>query len=146
MDAHANRAVVESLYRDGWGGGNLDVVDAVFAPEHVVHWNELQPSDQRRTCAEVKAIMAGYRAAFPDLVVTVDEMLAEGDRVAVQVTFAGTHLRTYEGFAPTYRESRFTDMQILRLRDGKIVEATLGSGGLARFFAILSGEAFAEAR
>jgi len=66
-------------------------------------------------------------------------MVAEGDAVAVQVTFIGTHRKVYEGFAPTNRKSRFTDMQILRFSNGKIVESFLGSGGLRYFYAILDG-------
>jgi predicted ester cyclase len=50
--------------------------------------------------------------------------------VAVAVTFVGTHRGVYEGFKPTNKKSRFTDMQILRFENGRIVESFLGSGGL----------------
>jgi predicted ester cyclase len=137
-----NRAIIRRLYEDGWGKGDLSAIDAAFAREHVLHWNDLTPSDQHRTVAEVKTIVLAYRAAFPDLQVTIDNLVAEGDQVAVQVTFTGTHTGIYEGFAPTYRYSRFTDMQMLRLAGSKIVESSLPSGGLRYFFALLDGSLF----
>jgi predicted ester cyclase len=142
-DSH-NKRLVRRLYEDGWGKGNLSVIDEVFAAQHVLHWNELVPSQQHRSTDEVKAIVAEYRAAFPDLMVTVDDIVEEGDKVVVQVTFAGTHLGNYQGFGPTKKHSRFTDMQILRIVDGRITESSLGSGGLRFFLSILDGSIFKE--
>ncbi|HVP19647.1 MAG TPA: ester cyclase, partial [Spirochaetia bacterium] len=94
-----NKRLVARLYREGWGCGNLAVVDEAFSPHHVLHWNEGAPTLQHRTVDEVKRIITEYRKAFPDLEVNVDNMVAEGDAVAVQVTFVGTHREVYEGFA-----------------------------------------------
>ena len=110
----------------------------------MLHWNELVPSQQHRSADEVKAIVTEYRAAFPDLTVTVDDRVEEGDKVVVQVTFAGTHLGIYQGFRPTKKCSRLTDMQILRFVDGRIIESSLGSGGLRFFLSILDGSIFRE--
>jgi predicted ester cyclase len=101
MSDSLNKRLVRRLYEDGWGKGNLNVIDEVFAAQHVLNWNELVPSQQHRSTDEVKAIVAEYRAAFPDLTITIDDMVEEGDKVVVQVTFAGTHLGTYQGFGPT---------------------------------------------
>ncbi len=138
----ANKAVVRRLYEAGWAQGDLAAIEAAFAPVHVLHWNELAPTDQRRTVEDVKQIVMAYRAAVPDLQVTLDHLVAEGDQVAVQVTFAGTHTGPYEGYAPTGKRGRFTDMQILRLAGGQIVESSLGSGGLRYFFDMLTGALF----
>jgi predicted ester cyclase len=121
-----NRKLVAKLYERGWGCGDLAVIGEVFAPNHVLHWNENAPSLQQRTTDEVKSIVRAYRDAFPDLEVTIDNMVAEGDYLAVQVTFVGTHMGVYEGFRPTNKKSRFTDMQILRFENGKIAESFLG--------------------
>jgi predicted ester cyclase len=142
-DSH-NKRLVRKLYEDGWGKGNLSLIDEVFAAQHVLHWNELVTSQQHRTADEVKAIVTEYKSAFPDLTVTIDDMVEEGDKVVVQVTFAGTHLGTYQGFEPTKKHSRFTDMQILRIADGRIIESSLGSGGLKFFLSILDGSIFKE--
>ena len=144
MPEAGNREIVIRLYRDGWGRGDLDAIDSAFASRHVLHWNEQRPSVQKRTTAELKEIVLYYRAAFPDLKVTLDELVVQDDKVAVQVTFEGTHSGTYEGFQPTHKKSRFTDMQILTIKDGKIIETTLGSGGLKYFFGILDGSILQE--
>jgi predicted ester cyclase len=137
-----NKRLVARLYEQGWGCGDLAAIDEVFTPTHVLHWNEGAPSLQQRTTDEVKSIVRAYRDAFPDLIVSIDNMVAEGEMVAVQVTFVGTHQGTYEGFQPTHKKSRFTDMQILRFEKGKIVESFLGSGGLRYFYSILDGSIF----
>ncbi len=144
MEPHQIKSLLHRLYDDGWGKGDLTAIDEVFAPEHDLHWNELVPSVQHRTTAEVKQIVVAYRAAFPDLQVTLDEVVVDGDKAAVQVTFVGTHRGVYEGFVPTNRLSRFTDMQILRFAGGKIVASSLGSGGLRFFMALLQGSLFQE--
>jgi predicted ester cyclase len=138
------REIIRRLYEDGWGKGDLTVIDDVFAPEHVLHWNDLKPTDQHRTVEEVKRIVQEYRAAIPDLQVIIDNMVVEDDKAAVQVTFIGTHQGVYEGYLPTHKRGRFTDIQILRFEKGKIVESSLASGGLRYFFAMLDGTLFEE--
>ena len=137
-----NKKLIIKLYEEGWVCGKLEVIDKVFAPEHILHWNELTPTDQKRTTQEVKTIIQEYRNAFPDLKVMINNLIAEGDKVTVQVTFIGTHEKPYESIPPTHRLSSFTDMQILKISKGKIVESFLGSGGLDYFYRILTGEAF----
>ena len=62
------------------------------------------------------------RAAFPDLNVTVEEVMAEGDRVAARVTMRGTHRGEFQGIAPTGKRVEVRAMDMFRISDGKIVE------------------------
>jgi len=140
--AKENKAIVRRLYEEGWGKGDLNVIENIFAKEHIIHWNDLNPIDQNRTSNEVKEIVKAYRNAFPDLQVIIDNIIAEDDKVAVQVTFIGTHEKEYESFQPTMKKSRFTDMQIIKLQNGKIVESNLASGGLNYFYSIINGTIF----
>lgn len=142
MSTDDNKQIIRRLYDEGWGQGNLDVIGGIFAEQHTLHWNDLHPSDQQRSAEEVKRIVRAYRQAFPDLRVVVNHLVAEGDMVAVLVTFTGTHDAEYEGFPPTHKVSSFTDMQLIRLEGGKIVETNLASGGLSYFFSILNGSVF----
>lgn len=137
-----NKVTIKRLYEDGWGKGHLDIIDQVFAEKHVLHWNDLNPIDQNRTTYEVKSIVENYRKSFPDLKVEINHIIAEGDFVVVQVTFIGTHMYDYEGFKATNKKSRFTDIQILKMQDGKIIESNLASGGLDYFYKIISGAIF----
>jgi predicted ester cyclase len=141
MSAEENKVLVRRVYEEGWGRGRLEVFAQAFAARHVVHWHDLPPSDQVRTVEELQRIVADYRAAFPDLRVSVDHLVAEGEDVAVQVTFVGTHTGEYEGLAPTGKESSFTDMQVIHLAGGRIVATDVPSGGLQYFFRILDGTA-----
>lgn len=63
-----------------------------------------------------------FRAAFPDMHDTIEDMLAEGDKVAVRVTVQGTHRGEFQGIAPTGRQISFAGFAIFRVVDGKIVE------------------------
>lgn len=144
VGADENKALVRQLYEQGWQNGDLTVVDRVFAPEHVLHWNDLRPVDQHRTTGQVKQIVEGFRAAVPDLKVTIDQLVSEGDQVVVQVTFEGTHTGRYEAYAPTNERIRFTDMQILRFSGGRIVESSLPAGGLVYFLSMLDGTLFRD--
>ena len=63
-----------------------------------------------------------YRQAFPDFRFTVEDQLAEGDRVATRWTWQGTHSGEFMGAAPTGKEVKLTGMTIHRLRNGKIQE------------------------
>lgn len=139
-----NKRAIVCMYEEGWDHGRLEVFDQTWAPIHVLHWNEQAQTDQQRTVAELKSIVSSYRAAFPDLKVRINTMVAEGNKVAVQVTFEGTHRGVYEGFQPTNKRSRFTDMQVFTFADGKIAETTLGSGGLRYFLGILDGSVLGE--
>ncbi|HTX68856.1 MAG TPA: ester cyclase [Thermoleophilia bacterium] len=143
MSAEHNAGLVRRVYEEGWAYGSTEVFADAFAETHVVHWHDIPPSDQKRTVNELVRIVRAYRAAFPDLRVSLDHLVAQGDHVAVQVTFAGTHTGEYEGFAPTGIASSFTDMQVMRLAGGRIVETDVPSGGLAHFFRILDGTALA---
>lgn len=138
----SNKEIIKCLYEEGWGKGNIDLIDQIFAERHVLHWNDIKPIDQVRTPLEVKKIIVDYRKAFPDLKVEINNLIAEGDFVVVEVTFTGIHQQAYEGFQPTNKLSSFTDMQILKMKDGKIVESNLPSGGLDYFYRIINGSIF----
>ena len=80
---------------DGWGNGDLVAMDEVFAPNHVVHWNEIESKDQQRTPDQVKNAIASFRKAIPDLKAKIDDIVATKDKVAFQVTYAGRHTCQY---------------------------------------------------
>lgn len=82
--------------------------------------------------ADLAAGIARFRESFPDLRVTVEEMIAEGDKVAYRWTMRGTHQGVYEGIAPTGKAITLTGITILRFADGKIVEDRFESGSDAK--------------
>ena len=70
-----------------------------------------------------RELIEGYRTAFPDIKITVEEQIAEGDLVATRWTAKGTHKGELMGIAPTGKESTVTGVTIDKIKDGKIVES-----------------------
>jgi steroid delta-isomerase-like uncharacterized protein len=100
--------------------GNLDIADEIIAPDYVGH-DPAQPEPTRGP-AGVKEAAAGYRAAFPDLTVTVEQQVAEGDTVVTRWTATGTHEGELFGIAPTGKQATVTGISVERVVDGKVVE------------------------
>jgi steroid delta-isomerase-like uncharacterized protein len=98
---------------------NPDVLDEVYAPDLVWH----EPDQDVRGLEEAKRFVQMYKTAFPDLHVTVEDAIAEGDRVVTRWTMRGTHQGEVEEFGPpTGRQIVLKGITIHRLEDGKIVE------------------------
>jgi steroid delta-isomerase-like uncharacterized protein len=95
------------------------VVDEFFADGFVSHNN---PPGFPPGREGVKRFFAMFRDAFPDVTVAIDELVADGDRVAVATTFTGTHEGELMGMAPTGRRVSVTGIDIVRLEGGRIVE------------------------
>jgi steroid delta-isomerase-like uncharacterized protein len=95
------------------------VVDAFFAEGFVSHNN---PPGFPPGREGVKQFFATFRDAFPDVTVAIDELVAEGDRVAVATTFTGTHQGELMGMAPTGRRVSVTGIDFVRVAGGQIVE------------------------
>jgi steroid delta-isomerase-like uncharacterized protein len=115
-----NKALVRSFYERVWNRGEVGAAADVFAPDYVRH--DLRPSQAGPGPAGQSKIAAEFRAAFPDLHMEVDLMIAEGDLVAARWTTDGTNTRSWAGEAPTGRRARFSGVNIFRISDGKVVE------------------------
>jgi steroid delta-isomerase-like uncharacterized protein len=115
-----NKALVRRQEEDLFSGGNLDVADEIYAPDYVGH-DPSNPEDVRGLQAAKRAA-SDYRQAFPDLRVTVEDLIAEGDRVAAHLRFRGTHLGELDGIAPTGRRVDCTGIVVSRIEEGKIAE------------------------
>jgi len=112
-----NKRKVSQLF-ETFNQGELSVVDALVAPEYVGAQGDRGP-------AGFKNVVVGLRAAFPDIRYSVDELVAEGDRVAVRWHWTGTHQGKFRAFPATGKAVTNNGLGIFVLRDGKIVAATL---------------------
>jgi predicted ester cyclase len=113
-----NRALVERLFGEAIHEGNLAVVDEMFSVGFVDH----STPDQVAGPAGVKDYFVAVRTGFPDMRVSIDDLIVEGDKVVVRSTWRGTHTGNYAGSAPTGKRVVRTLMQIFRIVDGKFVE------------------------
>ena len=115
-----NKAIVRQQEEELFTQGNLDAADEVYAPDYVGH--DPSNSEEVRGLEAAKRAASDYRQAFPELRVTVEALIAEGDRVAARLRFRGTHLGELDGIAPTGRRVDCTGIVISRIEEGKIAE------------------------
>ena len=127
MSAEQNKSIVRRWIEEGWNKGNLAVIDQVYAPNYVQH----EPAPAPVTSSEaLKQYVGAYKTAFPDLHFTIEDMIAEGDRVVVRQTFRGTHQGDFMGIAPTGKQVTMTEIEIFRVVNGKGVENWTSSDDL----------------
>jgi Predicted ester cyclase len=100
--------------------GNLAVVDELFDPN--VAYYVVGSAEPMRGWDGVKGVVTGFRAAFPDLHVTIEEVIAEGDTVAARVTARGTNTGELMGMAPTGKRAEWAVNHYSHFRDGKMIE------------------------
>jgi len=118
-DPETNKAILQRLHDELWIKGNLAVIDELFAADFVMH-DPVLPMEVRGP-EGYKQVVAMY-AAFPDMQLTREDIIAEGDKVAERWTMIGTHKGEFMGIPATGRRITVTGMGIYRLANGKFVE------------------------
>ena len=116
-----NKASFRRYLEEAWNQSNLEVVGEIF-DRYVSH----QPdgSTLERDPEDVKRFVDEFRSAFPDLRLSIEEQLAEGDKVVSHGTIRGTHQGEFRGMAPTGEEREIKGMAIFRFSsEGKVVES-----------------------
>jgi steroid delta-isomerase-like uncharacterized protein len=119
MSVENNKAVLRRLIEEAFNKGNLSVVDALLATDWVYHGIEGMELKGRDG---FKQFVSMYRTAFPDLQITIDDMIAEGDKVAEIATFRGTFKGSLMGIPPTGKQCTGKIMAASRFQDGKEAE------------------------
>jgi predicted ester cyclase len=109
-----NKALVGRWIEEGFNRQDLKVVDVVFVEDFTVNGSPLGR-------AGLKQSMAGRFTAFPDLQVSVVEIIAEGDKVGVWYTVSGTQRGEFEGIQPTGKRVNWFGSDFLRVEGGRIV-------------------------
>jgi len=113
-----NKAIVRRYYDEVLTGRNLKVADELFAPDFVSH----SPSGKVVDLTTYLQAVSMSHSAFLDLNVTVEDQIAEGNRVVTRWTAHGTQTGIYMGIPPTGRELTVSAIHIHRLADGRLVE------------------------
>ncbi|MCW2810578.1 MAG: hypothetical protein JWP61_1036 [Friedmanniella sp.] len=113
------KAAARRFFEEGWNAGDADELKAFLSEQFVSHNSmgvKIQSSDDY--CRGV----VSYRAAFPDLVTTVEDVIAAGDRVVVRGTDRGTHRGEFMGRPASGRVVTASWIEIFRMESGKAVE------------------------
>jgi steroid delta-isomerase-like uncharacterized protein len=121
MSTEENKAIVRRFLEGIFTQGDPDVVDELAAPDFVVHDPSSETGDV--DAEGVKGSIAWSHGAFPDLRVTIENQVAEGDNVATRWTVRGTHRGEMMGAAATGNRVTFTGTQTDRISGGKIAES-----------------------
>jgi len=127
-ETELNKAVIRRFVEEVQNEKNWDVYDELNDPAFVNHSAPPGiPSDREGG----KIYLGAFLNAFPDCHFTVDDMIAEGDQVVTKKTFTGTHEAEFAGIPPTGKRVTLQFVDIMRVRDGRIVEHWLSMDQLS---------------
>ena len=115
-----NKAIVRRLFEELWNKGNLSLADQLFTPNYS-HHDSFSPDFGHGPESERKRATL-YRTAFPDLRLTIEDLIAEGDIVMARWSCHGTHKGDLNGIAPTEKPFTISGVTVARLLNGKLAE------------------------
>ena len=118
MSEEQNKQVFRRLIEEGFSKGNLEVLNDVFAPNFIEHQDGFVPPNVEG----VKGAIVSLRTAAPDLKLTIEEIIASGEKTWARITGRGTHRGPFMGRPATGRPFAITVIDICRFENGKIVE------------------------
>jgi steroid delta-isomerase-like uncharacterized protein len=121
MASEDNKAKLRRIYQECFNQGNLATADELVAPDSRDTSPGIPPGVPTTGPDGLKGIVSLLRSAFPDLQVTIDEMVAEGDMVVARTTYTGTHRGNFQGIPPTGQRVNWGAVDIVHLRDGQFV-------------------------
>ena len=116
----ANKNVVRRLFEEVWNKGNLPVADELFE-QNYSHHDSSTPEFGRGPEGEKKRATL-YRTAFPDVRLTVEDIIAEGETVTARWSCKGTHKGDLGDIAPTGKRFAISGISLARFTNGKMVE------------------------
>ena len=123
-----NKALCRRLVEEGWNKHNLALLDELYAD--CVYYN---PATGEIKGEALKQFLASMLAAFPDIRFTIEDLVAEGDKVVTRWSCTGTHQGEFMGLAPTGKQLTPSALDIFRIVEGKVVEERVEFDTL-RFF------------
>ena len=119
MSTEDNKALVRRFYEEVFNHKNMAGIDAFVAPNGIDH---ALPPGMPGGIEGSKQFIGMYLAAFPDLHITVEDQIAEADKVTTRWTARGTHQGELMGIPPTSKHVMVTGIDISRFEGGKSVE------------------------
>ncbi len=118
MSAENNKATALRWYESVFNAGRLELIEELFATNFVDH----DPSNPLPGYVGLRQLVGMYRSAFPDIHLSVEDTIAEGDKIVTRFTGRGTHKGPLMGIPPTGKKVTITALDILHFKDGRIVE------------------------
>jgi steroid delta-isomerase-like uncharacterized protein len=121
--AEENETFIHRWFEEVWNKQSEEAIDRMFAEDVVA--NGLTDAEGRtiRGIEAYKNLFRTFISAYPDLKITVEDTVSEGDKIAARCRVTATHTGEGLGIAPTNKRVEFTGITIVRVEDGRIVEA-----------------------
>ena len=119
LDEKRKGEIVRAIFEDGWNRAEFDSFARYLADEIRFHWRGEQITTN---LADLRRLVDAWRASFPDLHFEVHDVLVDGDRAAVNLTFTGTQTGTWKDLPPSGRRAQAQEMMFFRFEDGRLVE------------------------
>jgi len=129
MSIQENKSIARRFIQI-WGKGSLDIIDELAAPSLSVQYPVI-PQVIRGT-RMFRQVMEGFRSAFPDSDLSIEEEIAEDDKVVIRWSFSGTHQGNLLGIPATGKKVSWTGITIYRIVDEKVVEEKKGKDDCKR--------------
>lgn len=120
MSSEQNKAIARQLIEEVFNQGNISLIDTLLATDFIEH-EELPPGIPSGR-EGVKLATTMLHSAFPDFKATIEDVIVEGDKVALRLIWRGTQKGEFMGMPPTGKRFAITVFDILRVAEGKIVE------------------------
>lgn len=117
------KAIVRRLYEDVWNKRKLEVVSDLFSPSHAMHDSNFSGSSVGPEAYKVQVAM--FLAAFPDMRFTVEDTVAEKDKLVASWTISGTHKGEFMGIRPTNKKVSVEGITFHYLANGKIIDSNI---------------------
>ena len=118
-----NKQLVRRWFEEVWNKGSVDAIDEMFAEDGIAHGLSDDPSNPIKGPTGFKPFHTVFREAFPNMMITVEDTIAEDDKVAARCSVRAKHEGEFMGRAATQAPVDFTGITIVRIYNGKIVEA-----------------------
>jgi len=118
-----NKALMLKWFDEVWNNGRADVIRELATEDLVIHGLSDAKGSSVTGLTAFDEFHSQFRNAFPDIYISVDDLIAEGDKVVARCSVRGKHTGHSLGFAPTHSDVAFTGIAIARINNGKIVEA-----------------------
>ena len=127
MGIDQNKRLVRRYYEDVVNTGDVTRLEEFISPDYVEIYNNVR---HESGLAGARDHLIGVRNTYPDLHLTIEQQIAEGDWVVTVATAKGTHRGVWMGMRPTNKTVEITTVNVDRVQDGRIVE----HGGAADLF------------
>jgi len=123
MSEEANKALVRRWFEEVWNQGRSEVIDELLAEDGIIHGLVDAGGNPVRGLQAFHDFHDQFRGAFPDINISVEDAIAESDKVVTRCSVRGQHMGDSLGFKATNAPVKFDGVAIVRIQNGKIVEA-----------------------